>query len=325
MRIGEVARRSGVSARMLRHYESLGLVVPGGRTSAGYREYAADDIVRIFHVETLRALGLSLREAKQALDDPSFAPDTVVADLAARTERRIAREHELLDRLRRVMESGPARWEQVLDVVALLSGLDSHDPSGRQRAALAGGSAGGDVLARAVLDEADLNVEGALRWALSRSDGDATSVLAEGLADSDAEVRRRAVRALVQTPGEGASSALRRAVSDDDRGVRSAAALGLAERGAPDVAPALVAMVVDGVSDVEAADALAALAGGDDDGAVADLLAARLDADAPVRRRIAQALGEVGGSAAESALRGLLDDPDDSVSVVARYLLGTAG
>lgn len=48
MLIGEVARRSGVSARMLRHYDALGLVRPTGRTVGGYRAYSADDVRRIF-------------------------------------------------------------------------------------------------------------------------------------------------------------------------------------------------------------------------------------------------------------------------------------
>jgi DNA-binding transcriptional MerR regulator len=72
--IGDVARRSGVSARMLRHYDSLGLVRPKGRTDAGYREYSSEDIGRIFHIESPRSLGLSLREVGRALDDPGFTP-----------------------------------------------------------------------------------------------------------------------------------------------------------------------------------------------------------------------------------------------------------
>ena len=48
MLIGDAARSCGVSARMLRHYEALGLVQPTGRTSAGYRDYSAEDIRRIF-------------------------------------------------------------------------------------------------------------------------------------------------------------------------------------------------------------------------------------------------------------------------------------
>lgn len=320
MRIGEVASRSGVSARMLRHYEAIGLVTPGGRSSAGYREYDADDIVRIFHVESLRALGLSLREVGQALDDPTFAPGDVVADLAARTEQRIGRERALLERLRRVADSGPGDWEQVLDVVALLSGLDSDDPSGRQRAALSGDVVAGEVLARAVLTERDLNVAGALRWALSRSGDDATDVLASHLADDDAEVRRRAVLALVETPGESSATALRSAMPDSDPGVRSRAVLGLAQRGERDVVPELIDLVVDGVADVDAAEALAVIAGENADEIVGGLVA-RLGDDAAVRRRIAQALGEVGGPAAVIALRGLVDDHDDGVAVVAKYLL----
>ena len=59
---------------MLRHYDSLGLVRPTGRTGAGYREYSGEDIRRIFHVESLRSLGLSLRDVGRALDDPGFTP-----------------------------------------------------------------------------------------------------------------------------------------------------------------------------------------------------------------------------------------------------------
>ena len=50
MLIGEVARRSGVSSRMLRHYDTLGLVRPTGRTTGGYREYSDADIERLLHV-----------------------------------------------------------------------------------------------------------------------------------------------------------------------------------------------------------------------------------------------------------------------------------
>lgn len=107
MLIGEVARRSGVSARMLRHYESLGLVRPSERTGSGYREYAAEDIRRIFHIESLRSLGLSLREIGLALDDPAFAPAALVGELVQRTRERIAAETELLRRLDRIRAADP--------------------------------------------------------------------------------------------------------------------------------------------------------------------------------------------------------------------------
>lgn len=109
MLIGEVARRSGVSARMLRHYESLGLLHPSGRTGSGYREYSGEDIRRIFHIESLRSLGLSLREIGRALDDPGFTPSALVDDLIRQTRERIAAETELLTRLRRIDAAEPMR------------------------------------------------------------------------------------------------------------------------------------------------------------------------------------------------------------------------
>ena len=110
MLIGEVSRRCGVSTRMLRHYDTLGLVKPTGRTSGGYREYSADDIRRLFHVESLRTLGLSLNEAKRALDEPDFAPADLVGELMQHTRQRIAAEEELLTKLERVDASAPSEW-----------------------------------------------------------------------------------------------------------------------------------------------------------------------------------------------------------------------
>lgn len=172
MLIGEVSRLSGVSARMLRHYDSTGLVSPRGRTVGGYREYSADDIQRLFHVESLRSLGLSLREIRRALDDPEFAPSRLVDELIATARERIAGEEELLRRLRQVRSTEPDEWTDVLRIVALMRRLDSDNASQRQRAALSSAhseAAPAELLAEALLAETDPNVAGALRWALARS------------------------------------------------------------------------------------------------------------------------------------------------------------
>lgn len=181
MLIGDVARHSGVSARMLRHYDSLGLVRPTGRTGGGYREYSEEDIRRIFHIESLRSLGLSLREVGRALDDPGFAPSELVDGLIRQTRERIAAETELLTRLRRIGSAEPAGWQDVLQIVALLQALGSTSPGTRQRAALSSADEAPvpvEALVEAVLSETDPNVAGALRWALARSgEGDCRSSL----------------------------------------------------------------------------------------------------------------------------------------------------
>ncbi|MFJ6437337.1 MerR family transcriptional regulator [Streptomyces sp. NPDC091416] len=328
MLIGEVAQRSGVSARMLRHYESLGLVRPSGRTGSGYREYSGEDIRRIFHIESLRSLGLSLREVKRALDDPGFTPTELVGDLIRQTRERIAAESDLLTRLRRIDAADPAGWEGVLHVVALLQALGSNSPDARQRAALASGDevpVPVEALVEAALSEADTNVAGALRWALARSGADAPALLARGLGSPAAAVRERAVRSLAEMPGEEATAELRHALSNADLVVRGYAALALGTRGEADAVPVLIGMIVDGRNDTDAADALSVLAS---DAARADRIATglvgRLAHDAtgaPARGRLTQALAAVPGPAASSALVELSRDGDRAVALTATYLL----
>ncbi|MFD6951562.1 MerR family transcriptional regulator [Nocardiopsis sp. TSRI0078] len=319
MLIGEVARRSGVSTRMLRHYDALGLVRPTGRTVGGYREYADEDIRRIFHVESLRTLGLSLRRIGRVLEDPGFAPSALIGDLIRETEGRLSRERELLTRLRAVDASEPAGWEDVLRIVELLHGLGSPSAARRQQTVLAPTTdVPARLLAETVLAESDPNVAGALRWALARADHGVAASLAPGLASKDADVRRRAVLALAEIPGDEAAALLADALQDPDTVVRGHAALALGARGMPETVPVLVGMVVDGANDVEAAEVLGTLAQVPDRAdrirnALVDELAAPHGGSA-VRMRLVQALAEMPGAVALEALRRLAGDDDRAVA-----------
>lgn len=65
MNIGEAARLSGVSAKMVRHYEALGLLPPVPRTDSGYRQYTEAEVHTLRFIKRARELGFSMDEIEQ--------------------------------------------------------------------------------------------------------------------------------------------------------------------------------------------------------------------------------------------------------------------
>jgi len=67
MNIGEAAKHSGVSAKMIRHYEGIGLIPKATRTYSGYRTYSGKDVHTLRFIRQARNLGFSIKQIEELL------------------------------------------------------------------------------------------------------------------------------------------------------------------------------------------------------------------------------------------------------------------
>lgn len=109
MNIGEAAQRSGVSAKMIRYYEEIGMMPAAGRKANGYRDYDDSDVAALQFLRRARDLGFSMEETRDLL--------TLWRD-RSRPSREVKRlvERHVVDLTRRIQEMKAMR-----DALAQLS------------------------------------------------------------------------------------------------------------------------------------------------------------------------------------------------------------
>jgi len=124
-RVSEVARMTGVTIRTLHHYESIQLLVPSGRSAAGYRLYSDQDLLRLQQILIQRELGLSLEHIRQVLDDRNFDYRAALVAHRRQMEQRqasIARTMRAIDAAIEYLDSGTPG--DVMNTHALFDGFD---------------------------------------------------------------------------------------------------------------------------------------------------------------------------------------------------------
>ena len=84
MQIGEVAARTELSLRTIRHYEETGLVIPSARSQGGFRLYTEADIARLMVIRRMKPLGFTLDEMRDLLDATERLDSDEPADIGER-------------------------------------------------------------------------------------------------------------------------------------------------------------------------------------------------------------------------------------------------
>src|SRR4051794_34659391 len=102
LRIGELARATGLTVRTLHHYDAIGLLAPSERAYNGYRLYDAAAVERLYRIRALRALGLSLDEIRVVLDRRGEDPRQTVARHIERLDEQLELTATLRRRLVRI-------------------------------------------------------------------------------------------------------------------------------------------------------------------------------------------------------------------------------
>ena len=99
LKVGELARRTGLTVRALHHYDSIGLLHPSGRSDSGYRLYNRDDVARLHCVQTLRRMGLSLADVAQLLGGGAVTLPAILSRQIGGLDQEIAQAQALRERL----------------------------------------------------------------------------------------------------------------------------------------------------------------------------------------------------------------------------------
>jgi DNA-binding transcriptional MerR regulator len=115
LKIGEVSKRSGVGVEALRFYERGGLLDSPARTFSGYRVYGEEVLERLEFIKRAQALGFSLDEIRQIVDDArkGQSPCDEVREIVRRRMEELDERLRELQRYRRELKATLEEWDKV--------------------------------------------------------------------------------------------------------------------------------------------------------------------------------------------------------------------
>lgn len=134
LKIGELAKRTGLTVRTLHHYDAIGLLSPSARSDAGYRLYNETDLARLHRILALRRFGMALADIGTFLTGPDLPLVDIVERQIGMLDQQIAQASALrsrLVRLRGQLDAGrqpdPADWLTTLEQMTMYDKYFTQD------------------------------------------------------------------------------------------------------------------------------------------------------------------------------------------------------
>jgi DNA-binding transcriptional MerR regulator len=121
-KVGDLARRTGLSVRTLHWYDEIGLLPPSCHTESGHRLYTATDAMRLQQILSLRQLGFALEEVRACLDRADFSPVSLIETHLARLRQQMEVQRRLCERLESI--AGRLHAAETVSVEDLLQTIE---------------------------------------------------------------------------------------------------------------------------------------------------------------------------------------------------------
>ncbi len=130
LKVGQLARRTGLTVRTLHHYDEIGLLTPSARSPSGYRLYDDADVARLQRIVALRQLGFSLDHVCACLDDPAWSPARVLRLRLDALRGELEEQRRLLHKLEHVADrldsAETVTVDEFLDTIGALTMYEKY-------------------------------------------------------------------------------------------------------------------------------------------------------------------------------------------------------
>jgi MerR family transcriptional regulator, thiopeptide resistance regulator len=130
MRIGEVAKATGVTVRALHHYDEIGLLVPSERSASGYRLYSDADVARLYRIRALSAMGFTLAEIGDELLRDGEDPRPAIRRHIERIDEQLRLSEQLRTQLTDILatldRAGEPTGRMFIDAIEVMTRMERY-------------------------------------------------------------------------------------------------------------------------------------------------------------------------------------------------------